>query len=183
MIQAGCVLVLQLRLHRRSVRFAQSGQFRRLRTNLNPTVSAVETDPHIVHSNRVAIHVVDDSGVDVVDRTVIKEVAGVPVPALVAGARIAEPVVDAAVEADMRPPIAAEVAITAMHRAPVAGSPERTLIRCLHPHARNPVVARRSPAPVPGGPEIVIAGRGRLIVFGQGRRWVGSGSHGLLAVV
>ena len=111
-----------------------------------------------------------DRNVDVVDRAVVVEVPPAPVTALVAEADIPKAVVDAAIEADVRPPVAAVKSIPVMVVAPVAGSPERALVRSLNPYAGSPVVALGTPRPVAGSPEIVVARSRRLFVIGQRRR-------------
>ena len=105
-----------------------------------------------------------------------------PVAALVADAGIAIAVINAAIEADVRTPIATVEAVTVIVVAPLAGGPERALIGSLHPHAGNPIVAGLSIGPVAGGPEIVVAGSLRLIVFGQGRRRLIRVGHRLRAI-
>src|SRR6202035_5244845 len=101
---------------------------------------------------------------------VVGEVAALPTSALKALAAIAKAVVHAAVEADVRSPVAGVEEEGATAPAPVAGSPEQDDAGRLHPDARNPVVAVGAVRPVAGSPEIAVAGAERLGVDGQWRR-------------
>jgi hypothetical protein len=122
-IGAGCVLIFDLGMHRRCMGFTQRGQFRWTRAKPDAALAAVEAYPNAARGNGVAVDVVDHGDIDVVHGAVIEKVAGVPIAALVAGANITKPVVDAAIEADVRTPIAMEESITAAHEAPVARRP------------------------------------------------------------
>jgi len=96
-------------------------------------------------------------------------VAAAPVTALVANAYVAKAVVDAAIVADVRAPIATVKSVAVMPEAPVAGGPESALVGSLNPDAGHPVITGRRPGPVAGGPEVVVAGSLRLFVIGQRR--------------
>jgi hypothetical protein len=137
----------------------------------------------VIHNNRVVIDVVHHGDIHIIHRAVVVEVAGVPVTALVPGTRVSVTVVHAAIEANVRPPVAAEESIVVVNIAPVAGRPERTLIRSLNPDARHPVVSIRGVVPVPGRPQVPITGILRLVVFRQRWRRVRSVGYRLLAVV
>jgi hypothetical protein len=140
-IGAGCVLILDLGMHGRSMRFAQRGKIRWNGTSPDAALAAVEAYPNVVHRNGVAVDVVDHGVIDIVHSAVVEEMTGVPIASLVAGAPVAIAVVDAAVEADVGPPIAVEESIMAAYRTPVAGCPERTLVGRLNPNAGHPVIA------------------------------------------
>ena len=172
-ICAGGAFILQLRRHRRRMGFAQSIQFLGSRSYLYATRSAIETDAGFASAtaaNGVFVDVSFDVDVDVVDRAVVVKVAATPITALVPKTDVAETVVDAAIVADVPPPVAAVEAIAVMPEAPVARSPESTLVGSLDPRARNPVVAHWSKGPIAGRPDVVVAGILRLVVIGQGRR-------------
>ena len=125
----------------------------------------------VVHDHRAVVDVVDVDFVDAVDGAVIEEVVTVPVTAFIAMAAIAEAIVDAAIEADVRAPVSTMEQVPAAEEAPVRRRPERANIGCGNPDAGHPVVAGGSVAPVTGGPEIIRCGSGRLLVLGQrGRR-------------
>jgi hypothetical protein len=124
----------------------------------------------------VAIDIVNHIDVDVVDRAVVVEVPAAPVATLIADADIAESVIDATIVADMWTPVATIETVMMMPVAPVTGSPERTLVRSLHPNAGHPIVSRRRIGPIAGSPEIVIArSRGLVVVRQRRRRLIGVG--------
>ena len=105
---------------------------------------------------------------DVAVGAVVPEVAAAPVSAVEADAEVAEAVVDAAVVADDRAPIAGVPVVAAVVVAPVAGGPEGSGIGSSDPGAVDPLIAFACPGPVAGGPNVAIAGGGRLIVVGYG---------------
>ena len=183
-VGAGDVLILQLRPHGRSMLFMARSQFSRSGSHLQPTRSAVETHTGAapVFAHRVVVDVVYHGDVQVVDRAVVVEMAATPVAALIADTDIAKAVVDAAIVADMRTPVATVKAIAVVVVAPVAGGPESALVGSLNPSAGHPVVARWSIAPVSGRPQIVVTGSRRLVVVGQGRRRLRSVGHWLSTV-
>ena len=91
--------------------------------------------------------------------------AATPIAALVAETDVAKAIIDAAIVADVRTPVATVKTVAMIVIAPVAGSPERALVRSLHPSAGNPVVAALTPAPITRSPKIAVAGRLGLIVI------------------
>ena len=184
-VGAGKVLVLDLRPHGRSMLFMPGRQFRWSCPDLQAARTADETHacaPLAVIVHAALVDVVHDGDVHVVVGAVVVEMAASPITALVAEADVTKAVVDSAVEAYVRPPIATVKAVAAMPEAPVSGGPESALVRSLDPPAGHPVVACRRISPVAGGPEITVAGSWRLVVVGQGRRRLGSIGHRLNAV-
>jgi hypothetical protein len=109
-------------------------------------------------------------------------VAAAPVAALVAKADVTKAVIDTAIVADVLTPVARIKAVGVVPVAPIAGGPQRALVRSLHPRAGHPVIAVWTPSPVSGRPEIAVVGSGRLVVVRQRRRRLGSGVFRLLAV-
>jgi hypothetical protein len=93
-----------------------------------------------------------------------------PIAALVANANIAKAIIDAAIVADVRTPIATVKSVAVMIEAPITGRPESSLVRSLNPAAGHPVIAARAPRPITWRPEIVVARSRWLIVFRQRRR-------------
>src|SRR6185369_16976054 len=93
-----------------------------------------------------------------------------PVAALVAGAHIAETVIDAAVVSNMRPPVSGVPSIKTVPPAPIPRRPEQTDGRRLHPGSRHPVIAVGTILPKAGRPNVAGSGNFRLIVDGQFRR-------------
>ena len=121
-IDTGLMLHLDLRRHRSSMRLPDGRNFRRARAQLDAAIPAIEADPVVVVYNHIAVvDVVHHRDVDIVDTAVIEEVAGVPVATLIARPHIAEAIVHAAVEADVRAPVAVEEAVAAVGISPVAG--------------------------------------------------------------
>jgi hypothetical protein len=155
-----------------------------LRTNVDAAATAVvgdAVDSGVVNNDRAVINVGNPRGVDAVHSAVVVEVVALPVTAVIAATGIAEAVVDAAVETDVRTPEAAMKDVAATEESPVAGGPESPVERRSAPGAGNPVVACRSVSPVAGSPEIVGRWRFWLFVFRQGwGRFVGL-FEGLLA--
>src|ERR1700751_992701 len=124
-----------------------------------------------------AVHrdVVDDSLVvdvnvgdgDVVHGAVVIEVAVAPVSAFIAVAEIAEAVIHASVETDVRPPISRMPDVDTVTPTPVAGRPEYANRGWSHPGAGNPVVAFGAVGPVTGRPDVHITRAGGLLINRQ----------------
>jgi len=165
----GFALVLNLGGHGRNARPAHGCDLSRLRANCDSTATAVVGDASVVVDDNCAVVDVGDVDIDAVDGAVVVEVVAVPVAAVITDAGVAEAVVNAAVEADVRAPEAAMEAPAVAVPAPVAGGPEGTVVGWSTPCAGDPVVAGGSPVPVAGGPEIV--GRGGDGLFVDGERW------------
>jgi hypothetical protein len=108
--------------------------------------------------------------------------AAAPVAALVAESDVAIAVIDAAIVADVRAPVATVKTVAVIVVAPVAGSPECTLVGSLDPPAGHPVITALTPCPVAGRPEIAVAGSRGLIIVGQWRRRLSRVGHRLNAV-
>jgi len=171
-VAASNVLVLELRPHGRSMLLVASRQLGGPGSDLQPTRSAVEADTDaapVLVAHWAVIDVVYDVDVDIVVRTVVVEMAAAPVAALVAKSYIAKAVVHAAIVADVGTPVAAVKAVAVMVIAPIARGPKSALVGSLDPHAGHPVISAITPSPVAGRPEVVVAGSGRLVVFGQRR--------------
>ena len=159
--------------------FTQGSEFGGPRTNVQTTISAVIADS-VAGAGSVGSAIVDDGAVvdvgdvaNVGDGAVVVEVMPVPVAAEVADADIAEAVVDASVEADVRTPITVMEGVAASVVAPVGRRPKSTVVGWGAPYAGNPVVAVCTPGPVTGRPKVVWIGCGWLIVFRKWRRGLG----------
>ncbi len=167
-ILAGGVFLLALRGDRRSVGFVGETFLLGGGTDLHSTLSAVEGHVRVVDDDRLVIDVGDVGDVYVGDGAVVEEVAFAPLATLEAVAAVAEAVVDAAVEADLRSPVAFVEGVDAVIPSPVAGSPEQAGLGSFHPGAGNPVVAVVvTPGPIAGGPEVAFAGADGLRVNRQ----------------
>jgi hypothetical protein len=156
----------------------QCGVFRRQRLARNasrPVVAGAVNrgvvDGAVIHVTVVEVHIVDG--------TVIVEPISAPIPALIAGADVAESIVNAAVVADMLAPKAVVVAIHAAEKSPISRRPQEAHLRRPRPGAGHPVVALRSVAPISGRPQIAIARAWRLRIFRQRRRGLSCLKHRL----
>ena len=91
----------------------------------------------------VVVNIVHNRRVHVVDRPVVIEAIAIPIAALIAVTRIAVPVVDASVIADVTTPVApvVRVAPPAVVVVPEAGGPQRPLKRRRYPRPWHPVIA------------------------------------------
>ena len=144
-VGAGSALILDLRPHGCGMLLTQRSQFRWSCAHLHSAPSAVETDTcaaPVAAADGAVVDVVHHGDVDVVDRAVVVEVAAAPVTALVADADIAKAVVDAAIVADVRAPVATVKSVAVMPEAPVAGGPESALVGSFNPDSGHPVVTR-----------------------------------------
>ncbi len=170
-IGAGRTLILQLGTHGSRMLFMQRRQFRWPGAHLDAARSAVEADAILAPAgNVVVVDVPLHREIEVVDGSVVVEVAATPIAALIAEADVSKSVVNAAIEAHMPTPIATMKAVAIILVAPVAGGPQSPLVRSLNPCARHPVIARWGPRPVAGGPNVAVAGILGLLVLGQRRR-------------
>src|SRR5580698_11549037 len=104
---------------------------------------------------------------EVGDRAVVGEDSAAPLTAEEADAAVAEAVVDAAIEADMRTPVAGVPSVESAGITPVARGPEKADRGRLHPDAGNPVIAGVAIGPVAGGPHVAGGGQRWLHIDGQ----------------
>src|ERR1700729_3409547 len=102
----------------------------------------------MVHHRHIAdVDVRDVDHVDVGHGTVVEERSSAPLATDEADTTIAEAVVDASVEADVRSPVTGMKQVNATLPAPVCGCPKNADGWRLHPDTRNPVVAVRTVGP------------------------------------
>ena len=137
------------------------------------------TDHNSARTVKAYMHVIDDyvAAIDVMkakahmhNRAVVEERSASPLAANEADAAVAETIVNAAVEANVRTPISLVPAVPAMLKAPVAGRPEHACGRD-HPGSRNPVIsAIFIPTPVAGGPEVARSRASGLLINRQSGR-------------
>src|SRR5271165_4474254 len=143
--------------------------FRRRRASVNSTLAAVIAD--MVHSGFVdyglVVNIVNVRDVHIIHRTVVVEGSVVPISTSIADATIAKPVVDAAVEADMRTPVAFIPGIGVAPPTPIARCPEEARLRSHHPSPRHPEVAFIAICPVARRPQITGGGAHGLRVNGE----------------
>src|SRR5579863_453532 len=172
-VQARGVFVRSLQRCRLNVRFAAGCDFLSVRTRAQSTGAAVETGAvhgRVVHDDgAVDVGVVDDSFVHVNDSGVVCEHAAAPFSADEADAAVAEAVVNATIEADVRSPIAGVPCINAAAPTPVTRSPEQPDAGWCNPHSRHPVVASGAVRPIAGRPK-VAGDRARRLFINWNRR-------------
>src|SRR5208282_929355 len=135
----------------------------------NSTSATVVAD--VVYSrgvdNGLVVNIGNVHATHVVHRGVVEEGAVVPISASIAHPAIAEAVVDAAVEADLRAPIPAIPGKGIAAPTPIARSPEQASFRRLDPGTGHPEVAFVAIRPVAGRPHIADRGNHRLLIHGQ----------------
>src|SRR5690348_2404277 len=131
----------------------------------------IEAEAGIVADNDAAlVDVVDNGHVDVGDGAIVEKLAPAPLAAVKADARVAVAVVDSAIEADVRSPIAAMPDVEAVSESPVTGSPEQARLGSEDPCSGNPEIAVRAVSPVAGRPNVTRAGANWLSINGKRRR-------------
>src|SRR6266849_2375870 len=167
--------MLSLSGYRRDMSLTFRGFLFTGRTHIDPTVAAVVADA--VHyggvvNNRRVVNVVDVGDVYIVHRAVVEKPAAVPTPAFVAVSKVAVTVVDPAVEADTRTPIAFMENKSVAAPTPIGWSPEKTRFWRQHPCTRHPEVVSVIVVvgPVPRCPDIAFSGTQGLLVNRKGRR-------------
>ena len=126
----------------------------------NSTGTTVIAD--MVHRDVVdyglVVNIVNVRDVHVIHRAVVVESSVIPISAFIADTTIAEAVVDATVEADIRTPVAAVPGVGVAAPTPITGSPEETNFGSHHPRTRHPEVAFTTISPVAGRPQIAVGG-------------------------
>src|ERR1700739_1658742 len=91
---------------------------------VDSTVSAVIADGGMVVDDGFVVRVMDVGEADVIDRSVVVEIATSPISAGVTNTGVAEPVINAAVEADVGSPVASVPCIHAFSPSPISRRPE-----------------------------------------------------------
>src|SRR5580658_6422179 len=110
-----------------------------------------------MHDDGPCISVVNYSHVYIVHARVVVKVAVGPPTAVIAGADITETVVDAAIETDLRSPVARVPEVRAVSPTPIAGRPEKADLWRFDPGAGNPEISSViAVAPVAGRPEVAV---------------------------
>ena len=161
--------MLRLRCQRRRMRLAPIRFLLRSRTR-HDAAGAVEAGVHVIHDDGPVVDVPHIGHVYVHHRAVIEESAASPLAAAETYTAVSEAVVNSAIEANMRPPIASVPAIEAAREAPVTRGPKHAHRR-NYPCAGDPVVAAIViPRPITRSPEIARTGTDGLRVYRQRRR-------------
>src|SRR5208283_4817052 len=147
------MFMLGLRGQGRGVWLVRVAFFFASRPRLNAAIATVKRDMIVIHDHVALVHVPHIDDIDIHDGAVIEEAAATPLAAPEADAAVSEAVVNAAIEADVRSPVAGVPRIKAAAPSPVAGGPEHANGR-YDPGAGNPVVAAVViPGPVARGPD------------------------------
>jgi len=144
------------------------GKLMRSRTRLD-TTGAVERHVVDVVDDGPVIHVGDVDTAHVHGRAVVEKGTTAPVTALESNTAIAEAVVHAAVEADMRTPVAPVPGVDATTPTPVARRPQQSGRRRQHPGTGHPVITVIAVSPISGRPHIAGSGKRRLYIHRQHR--------------
>jgi hypothetical protein len=167
------LLVLSLNLQWSLVMLTLGNELSRGRPRRNSSVTAVVADAIdscVVHDDRLVVDIGHVGDVHIGHAAVVVEVTSAPLATVVAVAGIPEAVVDAAVEANVRPPIAAMEDVEPFVPSPPAGSPEHSH-GGDYPGARHPVVAVIIvPRPITRRPQIAGSGTDGLRINRQGGR-------------
>jgi hypothetical protein len=170
-VLAGCLLMLHLRRDRSAVRFVGPGLLLLRGTCRYSALTAVVGHVGmIVYDHGLVIDIRDVGDIHVSHRPVIEEFAAAPFAAREAFAEVSEAVINAAIESDVRAPIAGIPKIDAIVPSPVSGGPQIAHFGSQHPCAGHPVVAVIvAPGPIARSPDIACAGAKRLRINRQ--RW------------
>src|ERR1039458_4959046 len=169
-VGSGRLRMLSLSRYRRDMSLTRRSLVFRPRTRVDSTVATVIADVVLVvvpHGG--VVNIVNVGDVHVVHGTVVEKVSAVPTPAFVTLTEIAEAVIDPAVEAYVRTPVAVIENKSVAAPAPIGWSPQETDFRRHHPCARHPVVIVDVVvvAPVARCPEITGPRTKRLLIDRQ----------------
>ena len=115
----------------------------------------------------LVVNIVNVRVVHVIHGAVVVELSVIPISAFIAETSIAETVVDATVESDVRAPVAAMPSVETTCEAPITGSPEYADPRRINPDAGNPVIAGVAVGPVAGSPYVTRSGERWLHIHRQ----------------
>src|SRR6202046_5580003 len=138
------------------------------------TVEARARRRIIIIDYRLAVDIVNYRYVYVAHRPVVEKTSTLPVPALEPHSAVSKTVINAAIEADMRSPIALVPPIPSVVPSPIPWSPQKTRSRRLYPRARHKIIITivSAVSPVTVRPNIIVSGANRLDVHRQrGRRY------------
>jgi hypothetical protein len=124
----------------------------------------------VVDDDRLVVHIGYIGDVNVGHAPVVKEPVSAPVATVETVAGVSKAVIDAAIKADVRSPVAIVPSIKTVIPAPIARRPQHS-DGSLDPSAGNPVVAVVViPCPITRRPDITFSRAKRLNINGQ-RRW------------
>jgi len=143
------------------------------RTRLNAAVTTVVADTVdgiVIHDNSLVVNIPDVGYVYVGHATVVVEVASTPLATVKTVAGVAEAVINAAIESDMRSPVSHVKDVELFVPFPPSGSPEHAH-GSEHPGTRHPIVALVIvPSPIAWRPQIARSGAEGLRINREGWR-------------
>src|ERR1035437_1343611 len=165
----GRLRMLSLSRYRRDMSLTRRGIVFGPWTRVDSTGATVVADVGFAVDHSGVVNVVNFIHVHVVHGTVVEKVVVVPTPAFVTLTEITEAVIDSAIEAHVRPPIAVIENKSVAAPTPIGWSPQETDFRRHHPSSRHPVVIVDVVivGPVARGPEITVAWTKRLLIDRQ----------------
>jgi hypothetical protein len=107
--------------------------------------------------------------INVVHGTVIEEIPMFPATAVIPLAVVAKTVVNAAIEANLRPPITVIEEKSAVVPSPITRCPQITFFRRQNPRPRNPIIIGYAVVvgPIAGCPEVTISRAKGLLIDRQ----------------
>ena len=148
-----------------------SSLFLTSRTLVYTAVAAIEANTgygSVVYS--CLVNVVNLGDINVVHRTIVKKVVVVPTSTFEAVTKVTETIVNPAIEANLRTPIAIIENISAV--LPIPSNPESRANRLpeLDPRARNPEIVVSPVGPIARNPQIPASRTAGLLIHWQLRR-------------
>ena len=130
--------------------------------SLDPVRTAIEADAiDIVHHHRAVVRIVNHRDVDVGHGAIVDKLSATPFAAPKAYARVAVAIIDPAIKADVRAPVAAMPHIDAFRKAPITRRPQQTRFRRQDPRSRHPVISFVSVSPISRRPDVAGTGADR----------------------
>ena len=125
------------------------------------------------------VNIVNVGNVYIVYRAVVEKSVAFPASALIAIAEVSVAVIDAAVETDLRAPVAVIENISAAAVSPIARGPVVSDSRGAHPGSGHPVVVAEIVVigPVAGCPHKTLSRTVGLLVYRKGRWSEGDGEN------
>jgi hypothetical protein len=106
----------------------------------------------------------NNSSIYVRNFSVVEVLGASPMAAIESSARVAESVVDSAVETNGRPPVTDVPDVKAFRKSPIPGCPKKTGAWREHPSAGNPIETFIAIGPIAGFPDITRTRANRLNV-------------------
>ena len=180
-IRRSLTSVLNLLNNRRRARIPDDRQFPGARPDIDSTATSVVADAILaVIPDLVIVYIVNGRRVYIRDYPVVPQVAAVPIGSVIPVAGVSVSVIDAAVEADMRTPVARMQHVNIVIITPPRRRPEGAHPRGHHPCAGNPVVPGTRIIPIARRPLVILSRTGRLTVLGKRRRRLRSLCHRLI---